>query len=44
MVPQPCVGVTLLFPINAKMAEIKAARMEKVEKDGQKVSPDLFYM
>lgn len=43
MTPQPCLAVLLLFPYD-KMKGFKQEEREKIEKDGQHISPKLFYM
>ena len=43
MVPQPCYAVLLLFP-SATQAEHKQAEAARIEKDGQAVSENLYYM
>lgn len=44
MVPQPCKAVTLLFQCTENISKFKAAQKEELEKSGQTVSKDLFYM
>mmetsp|Transcript_16824 Transcript_16824/g.25130 ORF Transcript_16824/g.25130 Transcript_16824/m.25130 type:complete len:240 (-) Transcript_16824:9-728(-) len=42
-VPKPCKALIFLFPSN-KFKDDKAAQAEKIEKEGQKISENLFYM
>ncbi|KAJ1390637.1 putative ubiquitin carboxyl-terminal hydrolase [Ochromonadaceae sp. CCMP2298] len=44
MVPQPIVGVLMLFPIKPASEEHRRAQKEKIEAEGQVVSPNVYYM
>ena len=44
MVPQPCLALILLFPITDNYMNYCNTEAEKIEKDGQKLSGDLFFM
>ncbi|XP_077865441.1 ubiquitin carboxyl-terminal hydrolase isozyme L3-like [Saccoglossus kowalevskii] len=44
MVPSPVAAVLLLFPINEKYETFKKEEEEKIDKDGQTVSSNLYYM
>lgn len=44
MVPQPCKAVTLLFQCTDNISKFKAAQKEELEKSGQTLSKDVFYM
>jgi ubiquitin carboxyl-terminal hydrolase L3 len=43
MVPQPCLAVLLLFPYD-KLKSEKQKEREKIEKEGQDISPKVYYM
>ncbi|KRX10270.1 hypothetical protein PPERSA_09654 [Pseudocohnilembus persalinus] len=44
MIKQPCLAVILLFPIKESTEKYDEAQQEKIDKEGQKVSENLFYM
>ncbi|KAF1776306.1 Pectin lyase fold [Phytophthora cactorum] len=44
MVPTPVVGVIMLFPIKAHTEEADKQEAARIEKDGQTVSPNVYYM
>ncbi|XP_077984649.1 ubiquitin carboxyl-terminal hydrolase isozyme L3-like [Glandiceps talaboti] len=44
MVPSPVAAILLLFPINEKYETFKQKEQEKIEKGGQKVSGDVYFM
>ncbi|KAL6072363.1 Ubiquitin carboxyl-terminal hydrolase isozyme L3 [Balamuthia mandrillaris] len=44
MVPQPCLAVLLLYPSLVNEKELKRQQKEKIEKEGQVVSPKVYYM
>ncbi|XP_070554218.1 ubiquitin carboxyl-terminal hydrolase isozyme L3-like isoform X2 [Ptychodera flava] len=44
MVPSPAVALLLLFPINEKYEAYKKEEQEKIEKEGQSVSPKVYFM
>ena len=44
MVPRPCLAVTLLFGCSKVISAYKGEQDEKIKKDGQTVSNDVFYM
>ena len=44
IVPQPCLAVILLFPVSTKYVEFSKDEAGKIEKSGQKLSKNLFFM
>jgi len=44
MVPQPCIAVLFLYPISQGEEEHRVAETAKIEKEGQDVPKDVFYM
>ena len=44
MVPQPCIGLLLIFPITDNHKKHRAEEAQRIENEGQKVDEDLFYM
>jgi len=44
MIPKPVAAIVFLFPINAVQEEFAEAEEENIQKDGQVVSSNLFYM
>jgi ubiquitin carboxyl-terminal hydrolase L3 len=44
MVPQPVVAVVMLFPIKPESEEFARTEKENIEKNGQFVSPNVYYM
>eukprot|EP00897_Mesotaenium_endlicherianum_P006235 jgi/Mesen1/563/ME000105S10737 len=44
MVPQPVLGVLLLFPEDSKAEAAKAAEVERLQKQGQHVSDNVYFM
>ncbi|XP_064404975.1 ubiquitin carboxyl-terminal hydrolase isozyme L3-like [Halichondria panicea] len=44
MLPQPCIALLLLFPINKNVRESESKEKERIEKDGQLVSPSVYFV
>eukprot|EP00051_Salpingoeca_urceolata_P027291 m.480843 g.480843 ORF g.480843 m.480843 type:complete len:229 (-) comp21969_c0_seq1:33-719(-) len=44
MVPQPTVAVLLLFPVSENYEAYRVQEDERIKREGQTVSPDVFYM
>lgn len=44
MIPRPCLGVLLLFPIKDAAEDHRFEEKAKIDADGQIVSPSLYYM
>lgn len=44
MIPQPAVGVLMLFPIKDASEQYQQEEEERIIKDGQEVSPGVYYM
>lgn len=44
MVPQPVVGVVMLFPIKPESEEFARAEKENIDKNGQIVSSNVYFM
>jgi ubiquitin carboxyl-terminal hydrolase L3 len=44
MIPRPCLGVLMLFPIKDSSEEYSATEKAKIESDGQTVSENVYYM
>ncbi|XP_003386938.1 PREDICTED: ubiquitin carboxyl-terminal hydrolase isozyme L3-like [Amphimedon queenslandica] len=44
MIPQPCAALVMLFPITDKYEAFRKEEEEKIEKEGQTVSPNVYYM
>jgi ubiquitin carboxyl-terminal hydrolase L3 len=44
MVPQPCIALLLLFPLNEKFREYEEEENERIKKDGQVCSNDVFFI
>lgn len=44
MVPKPCVGVLMLFPIKSESEIFKEEENDKILAEGQIVSPDVYFM
>lgn len=44
MIPKPVLGVLLVFPCNETAMQFKKQEFEQISKEGQFVSPDLFFM
>lgn len=44
MIPRPCLGVLMLFPIKDGSEEYAATEKAKIESDGQILSQNVFYM
>ncbi|KAJ8028827.1 Ubiquitin carboxyl-terminal hydrolase isozyme L3 [Holothuria leucospilota] len=44
MIAQPVVALIVLFPISEKVLKADSERLEKIEKDGQSVSPKVYFM
>ncbi|KAI8508482.1 Ubiquitin carboxyl-terminal hydrolase isozyme L3 [Branchiostoma belcheri] len=44
MVPQPCVALLLLFPINDKYEVFRKGEEERIKEAGQNITPKLYYM
>ncbi|XP_076058868.1 ubiquitin carboxyl-terminal hydrolase isoform X2 [Oratosquilla oratoria] len=44
MVPQPVAALLLLYPLTSKADENKTNEEKKIEKDGQDLSPNLYFM
>lgn len=44
MIPQPCLAVLMLFPISDKSEEHFKQEQERIERDGQFVDDDLYFM
>jgi ubiquitin carboxyl-terminal hydrolase L3 len=44
MIPQPCTALVMLFPITDKYEAFRQNEDEKIKKEGQVVSPNVFFM
>lgn len=44
MVPKPVLGVVFLYPLTEKSEKHKAEEEERIQKEGQVVSPNVYYM
>lgn len=44
MVPQPVIGVVMLFPIKPESEEFARTENERIKQDGQVVSPKVYFM
>ncbi|KAG5191197.1 putative ubiquitin carboxyl-terminal hydrolase [Tribonema minus] len=44
MVPQPALAVLMLFPVKAASEAHRAEEAARIEREGQVVSPDVYYM
>jgi len=44
IVPQPCLAVIFLFPISTKQLEYEREEADKLNREGQRVSKDVFFM
>nr|CAB3267483.1 ubiquitin carboxyl-terminal hydrolase isozyme L3-like [Phallusia mammillata] len=44
MVPQPCCALILLFPVSEKYGDYCKTEGERLANEGQKVSPEVFFM
>ncbi|CAI8042074.1 Ubiquitin carboxyl-terminal hydrolase isozyme L3 [Geodia barretti] len=44
LVPQPCVAILLLFPINQKLKKYEEQETERIHKEGQICSDEVFFI
>jgi ubiquitin carboxyl-terminal hydrolase L3 len=44
LVPQPCVAILLLFPINQKFKKYEEQETERIHKEGQICSDEVFFI
>lgn len=44
MVPQPVLGVLMLFPIKDDTEQFRLEEKERIEREGQTISPNCYYM